>query len=66
MQHNGLDCSRPRPLSRDLGAFLKSWRAAAPAMTIMEPKAINRRSMAMRLLLQAFDIRRAWGPGTLK
>ena len=40
----------------------KSWLAATPAMTIIEPMATYCKTIARRSLLQFFDIIWAWGP----
>jgi hypothetical protein len=56
VRHVYLDRPRPRLLSVGPNASLKTWLAAAPAMMIMEPMATYCRIIAMRSLLQLFDI----------
>ena len=57
---------RSRPWSGDRNTSRKTWLAAAPVMTIMQPMATDCRSMAMRSLLQFCDIIWAWGPRSLR
>src|SRR5271165_6423577 len=62
--HNYLDL--PRPWSEGPKASLKTWLAAAPAMTIIEPRATYCRIIAIRSLSQFFDIIWAWGPRSVR
>jgi hypothetical protein len=56
VRHGHLDQPRPRSLPLGPNASLRTWLAAAPAMMIMEPMATDCRIIAMRSLLQLFDI----------
>ena len=54
IQHIYLDL--PRSWSDEPKASFKTWRAATPAMTIMEPRATYCMTIAMRSLPQFFAI----------
>src|SRR5262249_50816700 len=65
-QHAHLDLPWPCPEPGDPNTSLNRWVAATPAMTIIEPMATDCNTIAMRSLLQFFDIIWACGPRSLR